>query len=50
MWQSVPLKDPIFCNQRVNVLGKFDGDARILSTVQSGESIHVEVVADHGGA
>ena len=34
----------------VNVLGKFDGDPRILSTVQSGESIHVEVVADHGGA
>ena len=34
----------------VNVLGKFDGDARVLSTVQSGESIKVEVVADPGGA
>ena len=33
----------------VNVLGRFEGDARALSTVQSGESIRVERVMDEGG-
>ena len=34
----------------VNVLGRFDGDARSLSTVRSGESIRIERVTDDDDA
>lgn len=47
-----PISEGAECRlvSEVNVLGKFDGDPRLLSTVQSGESIRVEVAADHGDA